>query len=64
MLHILCSILKGDCHGTAFKDLAIKFPGIFTPHKGPLDFTWRYPGGEVKNRLAYFLCIGPFLWSA
>jgi len=36
----------GDCHGTAFKDLAIKFPGIFTPHKGPLDFTWRYPGGE------------------
>eukprot|EP00794_Sanderia_malayensis_P016849 gene16850-18548_t len=36
----------GDCHGTAFKDLAIRFPGLFTPHKGPLDFTWRYPGGE------------------
>ena len=30
-----------------FADLAKKFPKIFFDHKGPLDFHWRYPGGEV-----------------
>ena len=55
VLHYLLflSMLQGDCHGLAFKDLALKFPGKFTPHKGPLDFTWRYPGGEVTFVLSF-----------
>jgi len=36
----------GTCHGMKFADLAKKFPKIFFDHKGPLDFHWRYPGGE------------------
>lgn len=36
----------GDCHGMKFADLAQQYPDVFFDHKGPLDFHWRYPGGE------------------
>ena len=40
-----------------FSDLAQKFPGIFTDDKGPLDFNWRYPGGEVIILLTHRIHI-------
>jgi len=36
----------GEYHGYKFSELAEIFPDMFTNSKGPLDFHWRYPGGE------------------